>query len=37
VSKRRQIPLAFKDATGENPLESLEPTAGARDDSRPLD
>jgi DNA-binding NarL/FixJ family response regulator len=34
VSKRRQIPLAFKDATGENPLESLESAAGVRDDSR---
>jgi DNA-binding NarL/FixJ family response regulator len=37
VSKRRQIPMAFKDATGENPLESLEPTVGARDDSRSPD
>jgi non-specific serine/threonine protein kinase len=34
VSKRRQIPLAFKDATGENPLESLESAAGVRNDSR---
>jgi DNA-binding NarL/FixJ family response regulator len=34
VDKRRQIPLAFKDATGENPLESLEPTVGGRDESR---
>jgi non-specific serine/threonine protein kinase len=34
VSKRRQIPLAFKDATGENPLESLEPIGDTRDDSR---
>jgi DNA-binding NarL/FixJ family response regulator len=34
VSKRRQIPLAFKDATGENPLESLGPTAELGDDSR---
>ena len=34
VSRRRQIPLAFRDATGENPLEGLEPAAGLRDDSR---
>jgi DNA-binding NarL/FixJ family response regulator len=37
VEKRRQIPLAFKDATGENPLESLEPTVGGRDESRSPD
>lgn len=37
VSKRRQIPWAFKDATGENPLDSLEPMPGARDDSRSSD
>jgi non-specific serine/threonine protein kinase len=37
VSKRRQIPLAFRDATGENPLESLEPAAGGREDSRTAD
>jgi DNA-binding NarL/FixJ family response regulator len=37
VSKRRQIPLAFRDATGENPLESLEPAAGARERSRTAD
>ena len=37
VSKRRQIPMAFKDATGEDPLESLERTAGGRDTSRPSD
>jgi DNA-binding NarL/FixJ family response regulator len=37
VDKRRQIPLAFKDATGENPLESLEPTVGGRDESRTSD
>jgi DNA-binding NarL/FixJ family response regulator len=37
VSKRRQIPLAFRDATGENPLESLEPATGVRDDSRTTD
>jgi DNA-binding NarL/FixJ family response regulator len=37
VSRRRQIPVAFRDATGENPFESLEPTAGARDTSRSPD
>ena len=37
VNKRRQIPLAFKDATGENPLESLEPATDVRDDSRTSD
>jgi DNA-binding NarL/FixJ family response regulator len=37
VTKRRQIPLAFKDATGENPLESLEPATGVRHDSRTAD
>jgi non-specific serine/threonine protein kinase len=37
VSRRRQIPLAFRDATGENPLEGLEPEAGLRDDSRSPD
>jgi DNA-binding NarL/FixJ family response regulator len=37
VSRRRQIPVAFRDATGENPFESLEPTAGARDNSRSSD
>ena len=37
VSRRRQIPLAFRDATGENPLEGLEPAAGLRDDSRTPD
>lgn len=34
VSRRRQIPLAFRDATGENPLQGLEPVAGGRDESR---
>jgi hypothetical protein len=29
--------MAFKDATGENPLESLEPTVGVRDESRSRD
>ena len=37
VNKRRQIPLAFRDATGENPLESIEPTAGGGEDSRTAD
>jgi DNA-binding NarL/FixJ family response regulator len=37
VSRRRQIPSAFRDATGEDPFESLEPTADARDDSRSAD
>jgi DNA-binding NarL/FixJ family response regulator len=37
VDKRRQIPVAFRDATGENPLESLEQKAGGRDKSRPSD
>jgi DNA-binding NarL/FixJ family response regulator len=37
VSRRRQIPVAFRDATGENPFESLESTADARDDSRSPD
>jgi DNA-binding CsgD family transcriptional regulator len=37
VTRRRQIPMAFRDATGESPFESLEPTAGVRDDSRSTD
>jgi DNA-binding CsgD family transcriptional regulator len=37
VGRRRQIPLAFRNATGENPLEGLEPAAGLRDDSRTPD
>jgi DNA-binding NarL/FixJ family response regulator len=37
VSRRRQIPMAFRDATGESPLESLEPAAGVRDNSRAPD
>jgi DNA-binding CsgD family transcriptional regulator len=36
VSRRRQIPAAFREVTGENPLESLEAAVGARDDSRTL-
>ena len=37
VGRRRQIPLAFRNATGENPLEGLEPVTGLRDDSRTPD
>jgi DNA-binding NarL/FixJ family response regulator len=37
VEKRRQIPLAFKDATGVNPLEGLEQAVGERDKSRSPD
>jgi DNA-binding CsgD family transcriptional regulator len=37
VGRRRQIPLAFRNATGENPLEGLEPASGLRDDSRKPD
>ena len=37
VGRRRQIPLAFRNATGENPLEGLEPAVGLRDDSRTPD
>jgi ATP/maltotriose-dependent transcriptional regulator MalT len=33
VSRRRQIPAAFREATGEDPLRSLEAALGARDDS----
>jgi DNA-binding NarL/FixJ family response regulator len=36
VSRRRQIPAAYREATGENPLEDLEPSLGVRDDSRTL-
>jgi ATP/maltotriose-dependent transcriptional regulator MalT len=36
VSRRRQIPAAFREATGENPLESLEAALSMRDDSRTL-
>ena len=35
VHRRRQIPAAFRDVTGENPLESLEVLVGVRDNSRP--
>lgn len=34
VSRRRQIPAAYREATGEDPLESLEAGPGVRDDSR---
>jgi DNA-binding NarL/FixJ family response regulator len=34
VSRRRQIPAAFREVTGEDPLESLEAALGVRDDSR---
>ena len=37
VSRRRQIPAAFREATGEDPLESLGATSGMRDDSRATD
>ena len=37
VSRRRQIPAAFRQATGEDPLESLGATIGVRDDSRAPD
>jgi ATP/maltotriose-dependent transcriptional regulator MalT len=37
VSRRRQIPAAFREATGEDPLESLEAALGVRDDSRTPD
>jgi ATP/maltotriose-dependent transcriptional regulator MalT len=36
VSRRRQIPAAYREATGEDPLESLEAALGVRDDSRTL-
>jgi DNA-binding NarL/FixJ family response regulator len=37
VSRRRQIPAAYREVTGEDPLESLEAALGARDDSRTPD
>jgi DNA-binding NarL/FixJ family response regulator len=37
VSRRRQIPAAFRQATGEDPLEGLGATLGVRDDSRAPD
>jgi DNA-binding NarL/FixJ family response regulator len=36
VSRRRQIPAAYRDATGQDPLESLEEALGVRDDPRTL-
>lgn len=36
VALRRQIPAAFREATGEDPLQSLEAALGVRDDSRTL-
>lgn len=37
VSRRRQIPAAFREATGEDPLETLGAASGVRDDSRTSD
>jgi DNA-binding CsgD family transcriptional regulator len=34
VSRRRHIPHAFRETTGEDPLQGLEPTTDVRDDSR---
>jgi DNA-binding CsgD family transcriptional regulator len=34
VTRRRQIPLAYKNATGESPLEDLEQVVSERDHSR---
>jgi DNA-binding CsgD family transcriptional regulator len=34
VSRRRHIPLAFRNATGESPLEGLEQVSGGRDHPR---
>jgi ATP/maltotriose-dependent transcriptional regulator MalT len=34
VSRRRQIPAAYRELTGEDPLESLEAALRVRDDSR---
>ena len=36
VSRRRQIPAAYREATGEDPLDSLEAAPSVRDDSRTL-
>jgi DNA-binding NarL/FixJ family response regulator len=33
VSRRRQIPAAYRDATGEDPLGNLKAALGVRDDS----
>lgn len=37
VSRRRHIPAAYRQATGEDPLEGLEKVSGARDESRTSD
>ncbi|HEU4450745.1 MAG TPA: helix-turn-helix transcriptional regulator [Gaiellaceae bacterium] len=37
VSRRRQIPAAYREVTGDDPLESLETGPGVRDDSRTPD
>jgi DNA-binding NarL/FixJ family response regulator len=34
VTRRRQIPAAFREVTGEDPLQSLEAAHGARENSR---
>ena len=34
VSRRRQIPAAYRKITGEDPLQGLETAPGVRDDSR---
>jgi DNA-binding NarL/FixJ family response regulator len=34
VSRRRQIPAAYRRTTGEDPLQGLETANGARDESR---
>lgn len=34
VARRRQIPLAYRNATGINPFEILEPAGSVRDKSR---
>ena len=34
VSRRRQIPAAYRELTGDDPLESLEAALGVHDDSR---
>jgi DNA-binding CsgD family transcriptional regulator len=36
VSRRRQIPAAYRRLTGEDPLQSFETTIGVRDDSHTL-
>jgi DNA-binding NarL/FixJ family response regulator len=37
VTRRRQIPAAFREATGEDPLENLGRAPGVRDESRTPD